>query len=286
MTYNVIDVFCGAGGFSEGFRLAGGFRSALALDADPQACRTFAHNHPHTPVVCADVGTLADTALRGMVAGDKVDVVVGGLPCQGFSLAGKRLHDNPKNQLFREFVRILRLFSPPAFVFENVAGLLSMQNGAVFQTVWREFADVGYTLSWAVLDAANYGVPQHRRRLFLLGVRGDKRLLFPEPTHSPATQCSPTLFSPVPNPPFVTVREALGRLPLLEQGEGAEVICLGEEQWLNHRAVRHAPHVTQRYAAMPQGGNAESLPDELRTKKRNFVRLCEDAVPENLPKYP
>ena len=286
---STVDLFCGAGGFTEGFSKAGGFEAALAIDFDQQAIETFRHNHPNINAICANISFVSNSDILELTKNKPVDIVVGGPPCQGFSLAGLRLHDDPKNQLFVEFVRFVDILKPQCFVFENVAGLTSMQNGLVLEAIYDEFYRCGYELSHAVLNSADYGVPQARPRLIIIGSRDGQKMSMPPMTHGNKEHQNWSLFEK-DTIPHLSVKDALSNLPVVYQSEGheemANLVAINEYQksvagtritgsLFNHRATRHSQKIVERYAAMEQGKNGTSLPIELQTKKHNFYRLNE-----------
>ena len=273
---------------SEGFRRAG-FRSALAIEFDQMAAKTFGHNHPDVPLLVDDVRNATEAAMlsvMGTQIPSEVDVICGGPPCQGFSLAGQRLTDDPRNMLFREFVRIVRIFEPNFIVFENVSGLVSMAGGAILAAIISEFEAAGYDCTYQVLNSADYGVPQSRPRFFLIGSKKYGRVGFPEATHLPAGRGD--LFSHN-KPTHLTVWDALSDLPEISQGEGAESMehihppvngfqaeRRGYRQpgtLFNHRATGHSELIVRRYAAIPEGGDNSQVSPELRTKKINVFKL-------------
>ena len=180
-----IDLFAGAGGLSLGFEQAG-FDVAAAVDIDPVHCATHAFNFPHSQVICASVVDLsgADIRRRAGIGQRDIDVVCGGAPCQGFSLMGKRALDDPRNQLVFHFVRLIKELHPRYFVFENVKGLTLGQHKRFLDELMDALEAIGYTVQrdFQVLNAAAFGVPQDRRRLFLLGARAGLALPdYPQP---------------------------------------------------------------------------------------------------------
>ncbi|NMP32558.1 DNA cytosine methyltransferase [Thalassotalea sp. M1531] len=284
-----VDLFCGAGGFTEGFKKAGGFETVLAVDFDKQAIDTFKHNHPNTPAICSDVSDIEENQLLALTDNTNIQVVIGGPPCQGFSLAGRRLVDDPKNLLFKEYVRIVDILKPDIFVFENVVGLVSMQGGLVLEAICSEFSRIGYEISHGILNSADYGVPQARPRFILIGSRHKQRIGLPLPTHDSLNSKSMELFKGILKP-HITVGEALSNLPKIGQGEGEEEaknqlfkndfqeLIRGDRKpgyLFNQRATRHSEKIVERYSHMPQGGDIRSLPEHLRTKKNNVFRLNE-----------
>ncbi len=180
-----IDLFAGAGGMSLGFEQAG-FDIAAAVEIDPIHCATHEHNFPHSKVVCASVVDVTGDNIRARAGlGDReIDVVIGGAPCQGFSLIGKRSFDDPRNHLVFHYVRLVRELKPRYCVFENVKGLTLGAHAKFLDELISALGDAGYNvlLPYKVLNAADFSVPQDRRRLFLIAARGELPLAcYPEP---------------------------------------------------------------------------------------------------------
>ena len=180
-----IDLFAGAGGLSLGFEQAG-FDIAAAVEIDPVHCATHERNFPSTRVICASVVDLSGPELlkrAGLKAKD-VDVIFGGAPCQGFSMIGKRALDDDRNQLVFHFHRLVMEIRPRFFVFENVRGLTLGKHARFLQELIEAFEGSGYSIlkPYQVLNAADFGVPQDRKRLFLIGAREGVSLpVYPEP---------------------------------------------------------------------------------------------------------
>jgi DNA (cytosine-5)-methyltransferase 1 len=186
-----IDLFAGAGGMSLGFEQAG-FDIVAAVEIDPIHCATHEYNFPQTTTICASVVDLtgAEIRRRSRLAEREIDVVFGGAPCQGFSLIGKRILDDPRNQLVFHYVRLVRELQPKYCVFENVKGLTLGQHAQFLQELIASLGEAGYDvlIPYKVLNAADYGVPQDRRRLFLIGTRKDMPVpIYPQPHHSKVT---------------------------------------------------------------------------------------------------
>jgi DNA (cytosine-5)-methyltransferase 1 len=180
-----IDLFAGAGGMSLGFEQAG-FDMAAAVEIDPIHCATHEYNFPHTTTICASVLDLtgAEIRRRAGLGSKEIDVVCGGAPCQGFSLMGKRVFDDPRNQLVFHYVRLVKELNPKYCVFENVKGLTLGKHAQFLDELIESLGDAGYDVltPYQVLNAADHGVPQDRRRLFLIGTRkGEKVPQYPQP---------------------------------------------------------------------------------------------------------
>lgn len=176
-----IDLFCGAGGLTLGLQRSG-WQTAAAVEYDVSACITYSRNFPGVELINGDVREVGFSRFAGLV-----DLVAGGPPCQPFSVAGnQRAHDDPRDCI-PEFVRAVREIQPAAFMMENVAGLASRRHESYFLFVLEQLKALDYTVTQAVVDAADFGVPQHRRRLIVVGMRNGT-FVFPEPTHGPAAR--------------------------------------------------------------------------------------------------
>lgn len=244
--FTVVDLFSGAGGMSLGFEQSNGFQTIAAIDIWEPAVETLLYNHPHIArefAICASVDDVFRensefSSIVKKLIDIEVDVVIGGPPCQGMSLAGKRLDSDPRNQLFKSFVKAVEVLQPKAFVMENVPGLLSSDGGKINRAILNAFAEIGYNHfdqhAPMVLKAETFGVPQIRRRLFYVGFRGDISPSFdawpPKPTHQAYVrgkrETTPDLFAlddaanslPLP----ISVKETISDLPAINSGQGAD----------------------------------------------------------------
>lgn len=182
----VVDLFCGAGGLSEGFRMAG-YKVILGIDFDRHSIDTFKKNNKGTKVINDDIKKVDIENIKKLIGNKHVDVVVGGPPCQGFSVAGSRDPNDPRNSLFMEFVRIVHGLQPKWVVMENVPGILTMKTARgeyVKDILKKEFERSGYKVKSQILLASDYGVPEKRRRVFFIATRTQNSIVFPLPTHS------------------------------------------------------------------------------------------------------
>lgn len=292
-----IDLFCGAGGITEGFRQAG-YHSLYGNDVMDDAIATFSLNHPQTLADCRPIEEVDPLAIRtklGLPTG-ALDVLVGGPPCQGFSInAPERFLDDPRNKLFRHYERFVEAFLPKTFLFENVPGLLSIGDGKVFRQIMAIFADLGYHVSAKILFAAHYGVPQERWRLILLGSRLGP-VAHPLPSHYASGRAnfrggnSMTFQLTAEDRgrllPAVTVGDAIGDLPRLAMGEGAEVIGYttdahslyaeamrnGLGLTFNHYAAKLSRQNIERMKHVKPGGSWRDIPHELLPKGMQRAR--------------
>lgn len=198
--YTVVDLFAGVGGLSYGFSRNDSFEIILANEMQKDIAKAYTLNHPTVNMLQGDIKDLSEDVLRQTIGNRTVDVVVGGPPCQSYSTLGKRQMDARAN-LFMEYKRVLCILHPRAFLFENVKGILSMNKGTLFEHVRKEFEDIGYSLQYKILNAVDYGVPQLRERVILVGFLGENDFQYPEPTHVEGLL------------PYVTLQDALKDLP-------------------------------------------------------------------------
>lgn len=205
-----VDMFCGAGGLSEGLRMAG-FNSVFALDFDKNATATYALNHPETVVATKDIAKLDPSEILEAAGGREIDLLAGGPSCQGFSTHGKRKADDPRNFLFTEYLRIAKALRPKWILIENVQGMLTYDKGYFKRVILAQLQGMGYHADARVLCAADYGVPQLRNRIVFLATRTDVPISFPAATHSESGGKGLR--------PYVTVGEALGDLPLISDAD-------------------------------------------------------------------
>lgn len=202
-----VDLFSGAGGLSLGLRWAG-FRTLVANDFFREAGQTYSANNPDVKFIPGDItdAKIQKSIHEVVEMNGGVDVVVGGPPCQGFSNAGLRMIDDPRNQLYKNFVQIVEKCKPKVFVMENVEGILSINNGKTFEEIKATFRGLGYDVTGRKLLAVEFGVPQKRKRVFIVGSRiGPSSELFPEPSHDSKNYS--TVFDAIGD---VTVEPTLG----------------------------------------------------------------------------
>jgi DNA (cytosine-5)-methyltransferase 1 len=293
-----IDLFSGAGGITEGCRMAG-YECFYANDCMPEAMKTFHLNHPEAWADCRNIEDVKPSEIRAKlkIAKGDLDVLAGGPPCQGFSInAPERFLTDPRNKLFKDYVRFLEEFEPKAFLFENVPGLLSLGDGKVLDRILREFTRLDYHVTVKILFAAHYGVPQERWRLILLGSRFSE-IAPPEPTHYASGRANfrggggVLTFRLTESDkhrllPAVTVGEAIGDLPRLQMGEGAETIGYTagrvseyamslrnpEGETFNHFAAKLSKQNAERMRHVKPGGSWRDIPHHLLPKGMQRAR--------------
>jgi DNA (cytosine-5)-methyltransferase 1 len=251
---SVVELFCGAGGTSFGFSSAG-FDVRLGLDIDPRAVATFKKNHPLAMTLCDSVENVSGRQLLEAARIGDVDILIGGPSCQGYSTIGPRIEDDPRNFLFTHYLRLVSELRPRWILFENVKGMKFHGGGKFFKQLCKKLTQVGYRTAHAVLNAADYGVPQRRERLFVIGTLDNCDPTLPPPYHQdprcilcsrpdksnrlpgrpfprnglfqglPCPRCDGSGLEPAEcrsGPAWISVQEAIGDLPVLGEDGGAE----------------------------------------------------------------
>ncbi len=264
--YNIVDLFAGVGGLSYGFSQLNEFNIVMANEVEKDISVAYALNHPEVKMINCDIKDLTEEVITEAVGDNAIDIVVGGPPCQSYSTLGKRQLDDRAN-LFMQYKRILSIIKPKAFVFENVTGILSMNGGKLFKCVQAEFAELGYDLKYKVLNALDYGVPQIRERVILVGFLGENNYQYPQPTHGDGRL------------PYVTLREAIGDLPMIASGETNNsymneptndflrfVRKDGKTTATEHSAPKNGDHLIKLMQALKDGQSKDDLPEEIRPK--------------------
>ena len=256
-----MDLFCGCGGLSKGFEKAG-YNIVIGVDFEQAALNTFNHNHNGAKGIKLDLSQSESfDVIDEELDGRSVDVIIGGPPCQGFSLTGPRNFDDKRNQLYLAMIETVRRYRPKAFLIENVPGMANLYKGAVKDEIVKRFTKMGYTVSYKIVCAADYGVPQIRKRLVFIGLRNsDVPFEFPKPYLTEDN--------------YLTCRDALSDLPPLIDTLGDEISgytseplndfqreIRGESTVLhNHTAINHKQFVKDTIALVPDGGNYKDLP--------------------------
>jgi DNA (cytosine-5)-methyltransferase 1 len=275
----VIDLFCGAGGLSEGFGQAG-YHVLAGNDFDDSAGETYAATHKEARFLPGPIQKYSpkDFLRAAGLRPGELDCLAGGPPCQGFSVYNHQrgLHDE-RSSLYREYLRLVEGLNPRWVVFENVTGLSSAGGGGAMRAIADGLGKLGYAGTWKVLKAEEYGVPQERRRLVFIGTRTRSPVLFPEPTHGEGLL------------PLVTVRNAIGDLPSLLNGEDKgimkfrrkpqsdyqEMLRGDEVEIYNHSAPQLADINMKRMKHIPEGGSWRDVPVALLPAGMRRARRCD-----------
>jgi DNA (cytosine-5)-methyltransferase 1 len=264
---NVLDLFCGCGGLSLGLQNAG-FHISLGIDHWEDALKTFKANHKDSSVYNADLAELSFTNIEEKLPQTGVDVIVGGPPCQGFSISGKRDPSDPRNKLYTSFLGAVEHFKPKAFIMENVPNLASMNKGKIKETIRSEFEALGYTLSDKIVLASDYGVPQNRRRYVLVGLLNNQYFEFPEPSH---TDNKITCYEAISDLPEMLAIDR-NKYPTPPKSEYQKQLRRNSPGIFNHEITHHSDKTVSTISLVPDGGNYKNLPEHLKdTRKVNIA---------------
>ncbi len=260
-TFNVIDLFCGCGGLSKGF-LDAGYNVLVGIDNNQPALDTFSLNHNGGIALNADLSRQETfDKIKELADGNSIDVIIAGPPCQGFSLTGPRNFDDPRNKLYLAVIEMVKQYQPKAFIIENVPGMFTLYDGQIKNEILRRFRTMQYNVDCKILCAADYGVPQTRRRLVFMGIRSDiGEPNFPIPVLTPEN--------------YVTCKDAISDLPSLVDDLGSEESSYTSEPLTeyqikmrgnckvlhNHVGTKHTQLVIDTISLVPEGGNYKDLP--------------------------
>lgn len=252
--FTYIDLFSGAGGFSLGFDKAG-FKNVFSVDREPEFCETYKFNFPNHKLIQKDITKLTKKEILNLVNNRKVDVIIGGPPCQGFSIAGnigRRFLNDERNYLFKEFARVVKIVNPKFIIIENVARLYNHNGGKTRNDIINEFKKIGYHVECKVINTVDYGIPQIRRRIIFMGSRITKNLPFPE--------------SKVEK--YTTVKEVLEKY-------------IRKRNWYeNHIPMNHTQQMLKKMSYVKDGGSRLQIPTYLRPKSgdvRKYIRYNSNA---------
>lgn len=264
--YKIVDLFAGVGGLSYGFSQLDDFEIIMANEIEKDIAKAYSLNHPNVNVINCDINELTEEVIKQAIGDNVVDIIVGGPPCQSYSTLGKRQMDERAN-LFMQYKRVLSIIKPKAFVFENVTGILSMDKGNLFKNIQIEFEKLGYNLKYKVLNAVDYGVPQQRERVILVGFLGENNYEYPEATHGKGLK------------PYVTLKDALGDLPVLKSSQSSNVYDKSADneflRWVRrktadvlteHSAPKNGKHLIEIMETLKDGQGKNDLPEDIRPK--------------------
>ncbi|KAA6328503.1 DNA (cytosine-5)-methyltransferase 1 [termite gut metagenome] len=255
---SVIDLFCGCGGLSLGFTRAG-FDVLLGIDNWNDAIATFENTHQNSKGVIVDLFKETPKEISKKTGVNEVDVIIGGPPCQGFSISGKRIIDDERNQLYKSFVGFVKHYKPKVFLMENVPNIVSMGKGVIKDSIIEDFENLGYKVVYKVLLASEYGVPQNRKRAFFVGTKNNQEFVFPGPTKGK----------------HITAKEAISDLPEKSITDGTtynthpksdyqKLIRENSRGIYNHEITNHNEQTVNIISLVPDGGNYKDLPKELQ----------------------
>ena len=263
--YNIIDLFSGAGGLSYAFHRDPDFKVIAANEILKEPSVTYSFNNPETRMYNTGVSHFSARRVREDTGVKRFDIILGGPPCQSYSTAGKRDMRDPRTELFREYCRVLKESFASLCIFENVRGITSVKGGALFEEMLSLFEGVGYSIQYRVLNAAEYGAPQVRERVIVVGTKDGVSFDFPEPTHGENGE------------PFLTVADAIGDLPFIGTDEESMEYATPPQNMFqremrrgsgsvlyDHSSPKNNGRLVKIMESLPDGGTPRDLPAELR----------------------
>jgi DNA (cytosine-5)-methyltransferase 1 len=272
MKKKIIDLFCGCGGLSKGFEKAG-FEISLAIDMWSDAIETYNYNHNNKVAICKDIHDLSNGELKAFAKDNDVVGIVGGPPCQGFSTVGTRDINDSRNHLYLEYCRVVEAIQPDFFVLENVNGLITLSGGVFKDDIIKRFENLGYWVKYEIVNAADFGVPQKRERVFFVGIK-NREFIFPNYKEK-----------------LVTSKEAISDLLALSDEDGESetysYACPPQNTYqknmrgkrvnvYNHQITKHTQQTKDIIALIPDGGKIRDLPREywhVRKYNKAFERM-------------
>ena len=265
----VVDLFSGVGGLSYGFYKNPMFEIVFANEIDPDMAKAYKLNHPDVEVLNQDIQLITKDYLNEQNI-TNIDLVVGGPPCQSYSTVGKRIMDDRAN-LFYQYYRMLKILDPKMFIYENVSGLLSMNKGELFPEIKELFSSLGYKVKHKILNSADYGVPQERQRVIIVGSKVDNDFNYPEIRFSRNGEFGLEK--------YLTVEQALSDLPELVSGQEIDSYSSrpkndyqklmrknSKKTLKHHSSPKNNDNLIKLMQALPDGGTKKDLPEELRPK--------------------
>lgn len=264
--HKIVDLFAGVGGLSYGFSQLDEFEIIMANEIEKDISIAYSLNHPDVNMINCDINDLTEEMIKQAIGDNVIDIVVGGPPCQSYSTLGKRQMDARAN-LFMQYKRVLSIIKPKAFVFENVTGILSMDKGSLFKNIQREFEELGYKLKYKVLNAVDYGVPQQRERVILVGFFGENNFEYPLATHGEGLKS------------YVTLKDAIGDLPVIKSSQSSNVYAKKADneflKWVRrnstdilteHSSPKNGEHLIKIMETLKDGQSKDDLPEDIRPK--------------------
>lgn len=251
--YKILDLFSGAGGFTLGFLQSGAFDILLSIDNNQKLSITYEKNFQNIKHINQDITTFKDEDIQKLQNQYNFEVIIGGPPCQGFSLAGnigrKELADD-RNLLFLSYLKFIEIIKPKIFIMENVATLAKHNKGATLKFILDSFVAIGYKVKFKILNASNYGIAQNRNRIFIVGTINNNTFEFPEEKKEE-----------------ISIKDVISDLPQLRSGENSNIP--------NHIAMTHSKQMLEKMGYVKDGGNREQIPADIRPNSgdiRKYIR--------------
>ena len=268
MRLRAIELFAGCGGMSLGLQRAG-FEIVYANEINEVAVKTYKKNFPEVFVQEEDIRKVDPTLVKKQI-GKKIDLIVAGTPCQGFSTVGPRNPNDPRNKLFLQLLKFVKTFKPKMFVMENVTGILTMDNGKVIERIKSSFSGIGYSVQYKILTASEFGVPQARKRIFIIGTRGNisTEKLFPKSKRKKVS-----VKDALSDLAFLGINEKATQYKSKPQTKFQSKMRKNSTTIFNHESCNHNTKIQRRFSCVPPGKDGRKVLKNSGTKKRNYYRM-------------
>jgi len=262
-----MELFAGCGGMSLGLKRAG-LDIIYANEINPDAVKTYKKNFPDVFVQEGDIKKLNPVLIKRRIG--KVDLIAAGPPCQGFSMVGPRNPNDPRNKLFLQLLKFVKTFKPKLFVMENVPSILTMDNGKVIERIKNSFSVIGYSIQYKILTASEFGVPQVRKRIFIIGTRGDisTRKLFPNSKRKKVS-----VKDALSDLAFLGINEKATRYKSKPRTRFQSKMRKNSTMIFNHESCNHSIKIQKRFSRIPSGKDGRKVLKNSGTKKRDYYRM-------------
>lgn len=282
MTYNAIDLFCGCGGMSLGLKNSG-FSILYANDINEDALKTYRHNFPDVMAEQGDITKIDPYDVKKKLKGKQVHLITAGTPCQGFSMVGQRNPNDPRNKMFKQLFKFVKIFTPKLFVMENVPGILSMENGKVIERIEKSFSKIGYSIQYKILVASDFGVPQDRKRVFIIGSKEKITIekLFPN-----AKRKKVSTSDAISDLEFLGINEKAITYKSKIKTKFQSKMRINSKVIFNHESCNHDIEIQKRFAQIPPGMNGSDVLKNSGTKKRDYTKLHPNKVSRTITTIP
>jgi len=280
MTLNAIELFSGCGGMSLGLERAG-FNVVFANEINPDAVKTYKKNFPDVLVEEGDIKKLNPSLIKKKIG--KVDLIAAGTPCQGFSTVGTRNPNDPRNKLFHQLLKFVKTFKPKVFVMENVSGILTMDDGKVIERIRNSFSRIGYATQYRILTASEFGVPQDRKRIFIIGTRGNisTEKLFPS-----SKRRKVSVKDAISDLAFLGINEKATHYKNKPRSRFQSKMRKNSTMIFNHESCNHNIKIQKRFSLIPPGKDGRKVLKDSGTKKRDYYKLHPEKASRTITTIP
>jgi len=281
MVLCAIELFAGCGGMSLGLKNAG-FDIVYANEINADAVKTYKKNFPDVFIQEGDIRKINPVSVKKQI-GKKVDLIAAGTPCQGFSMAGPRNPNDPRNRLFLQLLKFVKTFRPKLFVMENVSGILTTDDGKVIERIKKSFSGIGYSVQYKILSASEFGVPQDRKRIFIIGTH---KKISAEKLFPASKRKKVSVKDAISDLEFLGINEKAGSYKSKPKSSFQSQMRKNSKVIFNHESCNHKIEIQKRFARIPPGKNGRTVLKNSGTKKRDYFKLHPKKVSRTITTIP